>query len=144
MKEINSLLRISNYRPFLLKFKACPSFRGKCRPSMTDLGLLTLIFKIYIKFPKFWCIETLFTNLPITFDLSHSLFICFRLDIPFSCKFGPKSQNCWFKLKFWNSNFNMQNSMFIFIFFCLRQEITFFGIFGPKNQKCQSELKFGT
>ena len=73
MKEINSLLRISNYRPFLLKFKACPSSRVKCRPSMTELDLLTLIFEIYIEFPKFWCIETLFTNLSITFDLSHSL-----------------------------------------------------------------------
>ena len=63
MKEINSLLRISNYRPFLLKFKTCPSLRVKYRPSMTELDLLTSIFEIYIKFPKFWCIETLFTNL---------------------------------------------------------------------------------
>ena len=73
MKEINTLLRISNYRPFLLKFKTCPSFRVKYRPSMTELDLLTSIFGIYIKFPKFWCIETLFTNLSITFGLSHCL-----------------------------------------------------------------------
>ena len=30
---------------------------------MTELDLLTSIFEIYIKFPKFWCIETLFTKL---------------------------------------------------------------------------------
>ena len=63
MKEINSLLRISNYRPFLLKFMACPSFRVKCRPSMTELDLLTSIFEIYI-----WCIETLFTNLSMVLE----------------------------------------------------------------------------
>ena len=43
--------------------------------STTELDVLTSIFEIYIKFPKFWCTETLFTNLSITFDLSHSLFV---------------------------------------------------------------------
>ena len=68
MKEINSLLRISNYRPFLLKFKTCPSFRVKYIPSMTELDLLTSILEIYIKVWKFWCIETLFTNLSMVLE----------------------------------------------------------------------------
>ena len=57
MKEINSLLRILNYRPFLLKFRACPSFRVKY---MTKLDLLTSIFEMHIKFPKCWFIITRF------------------------------------------------------------------------------------
>ena len=68
MKEINSLLRISNYRPFLLKFKTCPSFRVTYRPIMNELGLLTSVCEIYIKFPKFWCIETPFTNLSMVLE----------------------------------------------------------------------------
>ena len=68
MKEINSLMRISNYRPFLLKVKTCPSFHVKYRPSMTELDLLTSIFEIYMKFPKFWCIETLFSNLSMVLE----------------------------------------------------------------------------
>ena len=76
MKEINNLLRILNYMPFLLKFKTCPSFRVKYRSSMTKLDLLTSVVEIYIKFTKFWHIETLFTNLSMVLEnwvLSHGL-----------------------------------------------------------------------
>ena len=41
--------------------------------------------------------------------------ICFRLEIPFLGKFGPKNQNCQFILKFGTqTNSNMQNSMGMF------------------------------
>ena len=40
--------------------------------------------------------------------------ICFRLEIPFLGKFGPKNENCQFQLKFGTlSNSNMKNSMVI-------------------------------
>ena len=46
----------------------------------------------------------------------YSLF-CFWVEIPFLDKFGPKSQNSHFKLKFGTyTNSNMQNSMAMFIF----------------------------
>ena len=39
-------------------------------------------------------------------------FICFRLEIPLLGKFGPKSQDFQFKVKFSTYvNLNMQNSM---------------------------------
>ena len=44
-------------------------------------------------------------------------FSCFWVEIPFLGKFGPKNQNCHFKLKFGTyTNSNMQNSMVMFIF----------------------------
>ena len=47
----------------------------------------------------------------------YSLF-CFWVEISFLGKFGPKSQNSHFKLKFGTyTNSNMQNSMVMFIFF---------------------------
>ena len=46
----------------------------------------------------------------------YSLF-CFWVEIPFLGKFGPKHQNCHFKLKFGTyTSSNMQNSMMIFIY----------------------------
>ena len=60
-------------------------------------------------------------------------------------KFGPKSQNCQFKLKFGTqSNSNDKNSMVMLTFFCFRPEIPFLDEFGLKNQNCQFKLKFGT
>ena len=67
------------------------------------------------------------------------------MEIPFLGKFGPKNQNCHFKLKFGtNTNSNMQNSMVMFIFFCFWVEIPFLGKFGPKHQNYHFKLKFGT
>ena len=44
-------------------------------------------------------------------------FICFRLDISFLDKLGPKNRNCQFKLRFvTTTNSNMQNSMALFTF----------------------------
>ena len=72
-------------------------------------------------------------------------FYCFRPETPFLGKFGPKNQNCHFKLKFvTKTNSSMQNSMVVFIFFCFRLETPFLGKFGPKNQNFSFKLKFGT
>ena len=44
-------------------------------------------------------------------------FFCFWLEMPFLGKFGPKNQNCHFKLKFGTyTNSNMQNSIVMFTF----------------------------
>ena len=46
--------------------------------------------------------------------------------MPFLGKFGPKNQNCQFKLKFGTqANPNMQNKMVVFIFAVLDQEHPF-------------------
>ena len=67
------------------------------------------------------------------------------MEIPFLGKFGPKNQNCHFKVKFGTyTNSNMQNSMVMFIFFRFWVEIPFLGKIGPKNQNCHFKLKFGT
>ena len=45
---------------------------------------------------------------------------------PFWGKFGPKNQNCQFKLKFGTkTNLNMQNSMVVFTFAVLHQRYPF-------------------
>ena len=49
-------------------------------------------------------------------------FFCFRREIPFLRKFGPKNQSCQFKLKFGT------------YFFSFKPEIPFLGKFGPKLQ----------
>ena len=44
-------------------------------------------------------------------------FLCFQLEISFLGKFGPKSQNCQFKLKIGTrTNADMQNSLVMFPF----------------------------
>ena len=54
-------------------------------------------------------------------------------------KFGPKTQNCQFKLKpSTQTNLNMQNSMVVFTFSFLDHKIPFLGKFGPKIQNCLS------
>ena len=58
----------------------------------------------------------------------------FKPEIPSLGKFGPKNQNCHFKLEF-NSLVHV---------FCSRPEIPFLDKFGPTNQNCQSNPKFGT
>ena len=63
-------------------------------------------------------------------------------------KFGPRNQNCWFKLKsFVWTNSNIQNSVVVFTFLILGWECPFWanlGKYGPKNQNRQFKLKFGT
>ena len=55
----------------------------------------------------------------------YSLF-CFWVEIPFLGKFGPKSQNCHFKLKIGTyNNSNMLNSMVMYIFFVFDQKYPF-------------------
>ena len=59
-------------------------------------------------------------------------------------KFGPKTENNQFKLKFCiYTNSNLQNSMVMFTFFFSTRN-TFLGKFDPKNQNCQFQLKIGT
>ena len=69
-----------------------------------------------------------------------SLF-CFWLEIPFLGKFGPKSQNSRFKLKFGTyTNSNMQNSMVMFKFFVLIEN-TLFGQIWSKKSKLSVEAE---
>ena len=53
-------------------------------------------------------------------------FFVFDRKYPFFGKFGPKSQNCQFKVKLdtW-TNSNMQNSMVVFTFFVFDQKCPF-------------------
>ena len=53
-------------------------------------------------------------------------FLYFRPETPFLDKFGPKTQNCQFKLTFgtW-TNSKMQNSMAMFIFYILDRKYSF-------------------
>ena len=53
-------------------------------------------------------------------------FFCFWSTLLFLGKFGPKIQNCWFKLKFSGlTNSNMQNSMVEFTFSVFNQKYPF-------------------
>ena len=68
-------------------------------------------------------------------------FFCFRLEVPFSGKFGPKCQNCQFKAKFASlirirnkSNSHMQNSKVVFTYFVFDRKRPFWGKFGRKSQ----------
>ena len=62
-------------------------------------------------------------------------FSCFTLEIPLLGKFGPKNQNCQFRLKF-----GIYNNSTIQLF---RPEIPFWGKFGPENKNCQFQVTFG-
>ena len=73
-----------------------------------------------------------------------SLFRCYS-EIPFLGKFGPKNQNCHFKLKFGTyTNLNMQNFMARLTSSILDRKYRIWANFGPKNQSCHFKLKFGT
>ena len=49
--------------------------------------------------------------------MGYILIVFFELEIPFLGKFGPKNQNCQFKLKFGTrTNSDMQNSLVMFTF----------------------------
>ena len=63
--------------------------------------------------------------------------ICFRLEIPFLGKFGSKTLNCQFRLKFGTyTNSKIQNSIGIFTFLGFDPKHLFLGIFRPKIQIC--------
>ena len=65
--------------------------------------------------------------------------------MPFFGKFGPKSQDYQFELKFGTyTNSNMQNSIVMFTFFVFVRKCFFEGKFGPKNINYQFNLKFDT
>ena len=72
------------------------------RSKMSKLSVkkLTLVASLIRIFRMQWCCSV----------------FCFRVEIPFLGKFGPKNQNYQFKLKFGTyTNSNMQNSMVMFI-----------------------------
>ena len=70
---------------------------------------------------------------------------CFQLEMPFLGKFGPKTQNYQFKLKFCTqTNSNMQISIVMFTFSVFDLKYLFWENLVQKNQNCQSELKFRT
>ena len=72
-------------------------------------------------------------------------FFCFWSEISFWDKFGRKSQNYHFKLKFVTyTNSNMKNSMMLFSFFSFWVQIPFLGKFGPKSQNSHFKLEFST
>ena len=55
-------------------------------------------------------------------------FFYFRRETPFLGKFGPKTQNCQFKLKFGTqTNSNMQNSMVVLTFSVFDWRYAFWG-----------------
>ena len=71
-------------------------------------------------------------------------FFCFRPEISFLRKFGPKNQNCQFTLKLGTkTNLNMQDLM-VCSLFLLSTEIPFWGKFGQKNRNFHLKLKSGT
>ena len=74
-------------------------------------------------------------------------FVGFRPKIPFLDKFGPKIQNCLFKVKFGArtvQNSIMQNSTVIFIFFVFYRKLLLFGKFDPHIKNCLFKVKLGT
>ena len=59
-------------------------------------------------------------------------------------KFGPKSQNCHFKMKLGTeTNSNMLSLMMAFICPVLDWNCSFLVKFGPKNQNCLFKMKVG-
>ena len=73
-----------------------------------------------------WCIQTIYTP-----DLL--------------AKFGPKSQDCQFKLKFGTyGNSYMQYSVVLFTFSVFTLEMPVLKEFGLKTQNNQFKLKFDT
>ena len=71
--------------------------------------------------------------------------VCFRLEIPFWDKFGPKLQNCLFKLKFGTETIlNLLNLMVILNFSCLDQKYPFWGNLVQKIQNCLFNVEFRT
>ena len=68
----------------------------------------------------------------------NSFFFGLSSEIPILGEFGPKNQNCHFKLK---TNPNMKNSLVMLIFSISRRKHRFLGIFFHQN--CLLKLKFG-
>ena len=69
-------------------------------------------------------------------------FFYLRPEIFFLGKFGQKSQNCPFKLKFGSQNNSNMVACTCVIIFCFTPEKQFWDIFGPKLRNCLSEAKF--
>ena len=66
---------------------------------------------------------------------SSDCLFCFQLEIPFLGKFGPKTQNYQFKLKFCTqTNSNMQNSMMMFTFSVFDWKYLFGQIWSKKSK----------
>ena len=62
-------------------------------------------------------------------------FFRFWLEVPFLGKFGPKNQNCHFKLKFGiQTNSNMQDSVVLFTFSVLDRKHPFGQIWFKKSK----------
>ena len=66
-------------------------------------------------------------------------FFCFKPEILFLAKSGPKNENCHFKLKSKHTKFNSGVHSF-----CFRLEMQFLCKFGQKSQNFQFQLKLGT
>ena len=101
------------------------------------------IFEIFKNFKNNSWIKVYYTkSKPLQ---SLDCLFCFQLEIPFLGKFGPKTQNYQFKLKFCTqTNPNMQISMVMFTFSLFDWKYLFWENLVQKNQNYQSELKFRT
>ena len=70
---------------------------------------------------------------------------CFQSEIFSLSKFGPKNQNCQFKLEFvTKTNFNMWNSMKMFTFSIFKWKYPFLANLVQKIKNCQFKLEFCT
>ena len=77
--------------------------------------------------------------------MENSVRVMTFLEIPFLVKFGPKSQNCYFKLKFGTkANLNIQSLMVVFTFAGLDQKYLLWENLVLKTQIFSLNLNFGT
>ena len=80
-------------------------------------------------------VELMFTTRKSKRLQSLDCLFCFQLEIPFLGKFGPKTQNYQFKLKFCTqTNSNMQNSMVMFTFSVFDWKYLFGQIWSKKSK----------
>ena len=70
-------------------------------------------------------------------------FFCFRLEIPLLGKFGPKNQNCHFKLKIGtNNNSNMQSSVVMLTFSIFNMKYPFWAYLAQKTKNVSLSWNF--
>ena len=70
-------------------------------------------------------------------------FFCFRLEIPLLGKFGPKNQNCHFKLKIGtNTNSNMQSSVVMLTFSIFNMKYPFWAYLVQKTKNVSLSWNF--
>ena len=116
-------------------------------------GLILRNFELKLKFGIVTDLSVLNTTMKFTFSVFNRknpiwtnsvqninggvIFFCFRPEKPFLGKFGPKNQNCLFKVNISTfSNSNMQNSMVMLIFSVFSRKNLFWANLVKKYQHC--------